>query len=429
MSLKVSKVVPRTTRVSTPDSLTKNLLPRLQSRRQYFDYLDGWTVGPVEGPRTRRTTRAVTKAFLLETSPTSSVGDVQTAFSEGSQIVLEPVDEELFRMRWADEAEDWALLEVDNNRYPVIYTAIESDIANRRVDQLVNQSSLLDRTWLSPSMFQQLWNLVEKTFPRNRFSRIVFEHESVFQRFEDDPHEQSEEDDDFDEELTNVERAHQTDRRRARVQITERIGEMQDAVLPWEKHYDPLASIIQLRIPAQARGGHDVYFDGRFTNRSDSTTAFRQTVRDVMKKYDSATHRVEDAAWPGMADGQVGLRLGAPLLIQFSEPLEPGAFNRWIATLSRKTNRFRLWGTPLTRGPGKVHLYAVDNHLWQPLDLEITRNHVYALLPKGTCGNSVHRLVTNIQRFVQPKVSVFIGEHSYEGFLKDDLNGDAKSHG
>ena len=147
-----------------------------------------------------------------------------------------------------------------------------------------------------------------------------------------------------------------------------------------------------------------------------------------MEKYESATHRVETAAWSGMADEQAGLRLGAPLLIKFSEPLEIGAFNRWIANLSRKTNRFRLWGTPITRGPGKVHLYAVDNHLWQPIDLEITRNYVYALLPSGTCGNSVHRLVTNVQRFVQPKVSVFIGEHSYEDFLKDTLNGDAKAH-
>ena len=415
--------------MSMSDSSTKNLLPRLQSRRQYFDYLDGWAVGPVGGPRSRRTPRAVTKAFLLETSPTSSVGDIQTALREGSQVVLEPVDEALFRMRWADEDEDWALLEVEKNRYPVIYTAIESDIASRRVDQLVNRSSILDRTWLSPSMFQQLWSLVEGTFPRHRFSRIVFEHESVFQRFEEDPLEQNGAEDDLDDESTNGERPHQTERRRARVQITERIGEMQDAVLPWGKHYDPLASITQLRIPAQAKGGHDVYYDGRFTNRSDSTTAFRQTVHDVMEKYDSATNRVEAAAWPRMADGHNGLRIGAPLLIQFSEPLEPGAFNRWIANLRRKTNRFRLWGTPLTRGPGKVHLYAVDNHLWQPIDLEITCNHVYALLPRGTCGNSVHRLVTNIQRFVQPKVSVFIGDHSYEGFLKNDLNADSKAHG
>ena len=404
-----------------PDSPTMNLLPRLQSRREYFDYLDGWTVGAVDGPRSRRMTRAVTKAFLLETSLTNTLGDVQAALSEGSQVVLEPVDEALFRMRWLGETEDWALLEVENERYPVIYTAIESDIANRRIDQLVTRSALLDRTWLSPSMFQQLWSLVERTFPRHRFSRIVFEHESVYQRFEEDPFEQNEEDDDPDDGSIEDERPHQTERRRARVQITERIGKMKDAVLPWERYYDPLASIVQLRIPARVQGGYDIYFDGRFTNRSDSTTAFRQTVHDVMEQYNSSTHQVEAAAWPDMAEGQAGLRLGAPLLIQFSEPLDSGAFNRWIATLRRKTNRFRLWGTPLTRGPGKVHLYAVDNHLWQPIDLEITRNHVYALLPTGTCGNSVHRLVTNVQRFVQPKVSVFIGEHSYEDFLKTSL--------
>ena len=281
------------------------------------------------------------------------------------------------------ETEDWALLEVQNERYPVIYTGVKSDLANRRIEQLVTRSPLLDRAWLSPSMFQQLWGTVGKSFPPHRFSRIVFEHESVYQRFEEDAFEQSEEDDELYDDSPEDERPHQIERRRARVQISERIGKMQDAVLPWEEHYDPLASIVQLRIPAPDRGGHDIYFDGRFTNRSDSTTAFRQTVHDVMELYNSATHQVEDAAWPAMAQGQTGLRIGAPLLIQFSEPLDAGSFDRWIANLRRKKNRFRLWGIPLMRGPGKVHLYAVDNHLWQPMDIEITRNHFYALLPLG----------------------------------------------
>ena len=412
-----------------PDSPTQNLLPRLQSRREYFDYLDGWPVGAVDASRSHRMTRAVTKAFLLETSRTNNGRDARAALSEGSRVGLESVDETLFRMRWPGETEDWALLEVKNERYPAIYTEVKSAIANRRIDQLVTRSPLLDRAWLSPSMFQQLWGLVERTFPRHRFSRIVFEHESVYQRFEEDPLEQNEEDDDLDDVSLEDDRPHQVERRRARVQITERIGKMQDAVLPWEEHYDPLASIVQLRIPAPDRGGHDVYFDGRFTNRSDSTIAFRQTVHDVMERYASSTHQVENAAWPVMAEGQTGQRIGAPLLIQFSEPLDSGSFDRWIATLRRKTNRFRLWGTPLMRGPGKVHLYAVDNHLWQPMDLEITRNHVYVLLPMGTCGNTVHRLVTNVQRFVQPKVSVFIGEHRYEDFLCKALNGESRAHG
>ena len=415
--------------MSQPDSSTPNLLPRLQSRREYFDYLDGWPVGAADAPRSHRMTRAVTKAFLLETSRTNDLRDAKGALSEGSQVRLEEVDETLFRMCWPGETEDWALLEVKNERYPVIYTEVMSDTANKRIDELVTRSPLLDRVWLSASMFQKLWGLVERTFPRHRFSRIVFEHESVYQRFEEDPVQQNEEDDRLDDDAVDDERPHQVERRRARVQITERIGKMQDAVLPWEEQYDPLASIVQLRIPAPNRGGHDIYYDGRFTNRSDSTTAFRQTVHDVMDHYDSSTNQVENAAWPVMARGQTGSRIGAPLLIQFSEPLDSASFDRWIATLRRKTNRFRLWGTPLTRGPGKVHLYAVDNHLWQPIDLEITRNHLYALLPAGTCGNTVHRLVTNVQRFVQPKVSAFIGEHRYEEFLDKTVNWESPTHG
>ena len=415
--------------MSMTDLSTNNLLPRLNSRREYFDYLDGWPVKTIDGSRSRRTGRAVTKAFLLETSRTNNGRDAKAALSGISQVGLEPVDETLFRMRWQGEPEDWALLEIKNERYPVIFTDIKSEIANPRVERLVTRSPLLDRAWLSPSMFQQLWGTVEKTFPRNRFSRIVFEHESVYQRFEEDPHEQDEDDDELDDDSLEEEGTYRVERRRARVQITERIGKMQDAVLPWEERYDPLASIVQLRIPAPSQGGHDVYFDGRFTNRSDSTTAFRQTVHDVMEQYDSSTHRVEDNAWPVMTEVQTGMRIGAPLLIQFSEPLDPETFDRWIATLRRKTNRFRLWGTPLARGPGKVHLYAVDNHLWQPMDLEITRDHVYALLPSGTCGNTVHRLVTNIQRFVQPKVSVFIGEHRYEDFFGKTPNEDSPVHG
>lgn len=105
--------------------------------------------------------------------------------------------------------------------------------------------------------------------------------------------------------------------------------------------------------------------------------------------------------------------LGLPLLIKFSEKLELATFDRWIGSLKRKNNRFRLWGIPIDLGPGKVHIYAVDNRSWQPIDLEITRDHVYALLPEGTCGNTIHRLVANIRRFVDPKLEAFIGSEPY----------------
>ena len=58
-----------------PEEITKNLLPRLGTRREYFDYLDRWTVGTVEDLRVRMTNRALVKAFLLETSRTNGARD------------------------------------------------------------------------------------------------------------------------------------------------------------------------------------------------------------------------------------------------------------------------------------------------------------------------------------------------------------------
>jgi len=364
------------------------------------------------------TTRALVKAFLLETSRFNGARDAIATLSSIYQEINQ-VDDTLYRVRWSGETTDWALIEVEDERYPILYTALKTDVANRRVDQLVHSSSLLDKAWFAAPMFQRLWKLVLDAYPGHRFSKIVFEHESIYEAFVDDmivsPDSEEEQDDvGDDEDVIGVER------RRARMQITERIGKLDKALLKMRPEYDPLESIVSLRIPAPRRGGHDVYFDGRFTNRSDSMTSLRQTVEVVTSIYRYATEMAEEASWPQTVDVATSGRpisLGMPLLVKFSQELELATFERWIASLRRKNNRFRLWGNPINLGPGKVHIYAVDNHLWQPIDLEITRGHLYALLPSGTCGNTIHRLVANIQRFVDPKLETYIGDQKYEDFI------------
>jgi hypothetical protein len=401
-----------------PEELVENLLPPLNTRREYFDYLDRWTVGIVDELRAHMTTRALVKAFLLETSRRNGSRDVIATFRSMYQEINR-VDDTLYRIRWNGETSDWALIEVEDERYPVLYTALKTDIANRRVDQLVNSSSLLDKAWFAAPMFQRLWKLVLDAYPSYRFSKIVFEHESIYEAFLDDisvgPDSEEEQDDVGDEEDVII-----PERRRARMQITERIGKLAKALQKMRPEYEPLESIVSMRIPAPRRGGHDVYFDGRFTNRSDSITSLRQTVEVVAKIYRYSTEMAEDASWPQTVDAATTLKpisLGMPLLIKFSQELDMTTFERWIAALRRKNNRFRLWGNPIDRGPGKVHIYAVDNHLWQTVDLEITRDHLYALLPSGTCGNTIHRLIANIQQFIDPKLETYIGDKKYEDFI------------
>ena len=113
--------------------------------------------------------------------------------------------------------------------------------------------------------------------------------------------------------------------------------------------------------------------------------------------------------------GQFQKLIGAPVSIIFNEPLSKETFDYWIkSTFGRVNNRFRLWGNPIILGPKKVHVYGVDKHLWKPIFLELTDKHLIAIVPKGTCGNTIHRLICNIQRYIDPAAKAYIGDMEYK---------------
>lgn len=87
-------------------------------------------------------------------------------------------------------------------------------------------------------------------------------------------------------------------------------------------------------------------------------------------------------------------------------------------TFSSRSGHLRLWGKPVRLGASKAHVYAIDEHLWQPIQLEMTRRHLLALLPHGTCGNSVNRLVTNLQRTLDPGLKASLAGVEYATMLE-----------
>ena len=388
----------------------KNLLPKLSSRHDYFDYLDRWTVGTVDDLRDSRTARTLVKAFLLEASHSNEGRDTIAALAAADQGTTE-VDETLVGLRWPNEEEDWALVDIEDDRYPVVYTGLESIYARSRIEEMTRKSALLDRSWFAAPVFRHMWDVINESYPEYRFSRMVFEYEDVY---ETNPYASTNEDNSKEVDDNKIER------RRARMQISERIGKLRNALEGMRSVYTPLESIVRLGVPAPHRGSIDVYHNGQFTNRSDSIDALSQTVGWMMNLYKTSTELVEEMAWSRRNDTNenTSVTLGAPLLVLFDETLEAGTFNKWITSLGHKNNRFRLWGRPINRGDDTIHFYAVDNHLWQTIDLEISRKHLYAILPTGTCGNTIHRIVTNIQRFIDPRPKVFIGERPYEEVIR-----------
>jgi hypothetical protein len=51
--------------------------------------------------------------------------------------------------------------------------------------------------------------------------------------------------------------------------------------------------------------------------------------------------------------------------------------------------------------------------------LEMTARRLIAMLPKGTCGNTFHRLVANVQRYLCPKTEVWLGAKPFQQLIDE----------
>jgi hypothetical protein len=411
---------------------TNRLLPPLQSRRDFFDYLDGYSVQAADELFQRHTTRGLVKTYMLETVRNGEPMPTMDSIFGRSGLQLSQVDGDgLFQVLDPRKGGAVALLEFLNDRHPVLYTLMTTDESDPWVRGLVDSTPWLDRLWLSARLFQELWRYVQTTASPRRYTRLTFEYEGLYEVDEGPAGEAGQ---DEDEDNNEVEPTLQRDdddrpiveRRSSKFTMVDRVETVRQKLPDLQNTYRPLYSITQLRVPGSTRGGHDFYFDGKVTNRGDSFADHRQNVQFVLGVYRRVTERAESTLWVSAEEAgadQAGFNLkGAPVYLEFSEPLEQATFDRWVnTTFERKRNRFRLGGRPFRLSPGKVHVYGVDRHLWQPVLLEVTRRHIIAVLPKGTCGNTIHRLVTNVQRFLDPAVNAWVGDQPYNDLVDQAL--------
>ncbi|MCX5351244.1 hypothetical protein OG901_26400 [Streptomyces mirabilis] len=380
------------------------LLPHFERQIDYFDYFSGSEVPDVQQLEDKRLTAGLQKTYLLETVDGGRSQGPSTAeiFARSDINAQALTGDTAAYALFTSAGERVAVLEEIDSRYLALYTLLPSAQSDKLVRSAVSKNPLLDHLWLSSQSFLALWAQVLHDNNNRRYGKITFEHESIYEVPEGN-----------DESLPD-------ERRTSRFTMVDKLEVISAKMDPLSQEYAPLASITQLRIPAQGRGGHDLYYDGKLTNRSSSFPDHRATLHGVVSLYRTLTKRVEQQLWvsasgpQGLADGN----FGSVAEIVFSKPLAEELFKRWVISMfNNRRNRFRITGYPTWLSDTKVHANAIDQHLWQPLVLEMTPERVVAVLPHGTCGNSINRLVSNIQRFVDPKVTAYIGDQEYGSLI------------
>ncbi len=413
-----------------------------KDRFEVYRFFNGLSVEGKDGLDRQQTRLPLVKSFLFE-HVSSRNGRTPRSPKEifGSLgVKCEFLDETFTELRDLDQVgpsgkerlRTVGYVEQYSERFFAYYTCDESQNSGKRAAGWITRSPDLDFTWFSGPLLQRLWDTDVSQRDDNRFSKLSFMHESVFEMPEDASHESLDADEDESAESISDTPDDDNDspefeRRKARFQMADRIGRIKESLGSLQQTYKPLHALYALRFPSRSgKGCHDLYQQGRITNRSSSFEEHRNLVRYLYRTYDSVLMRTEETAWhsaeilPSGMRANIGTK-GVPLIVRFQEELTEATFRRWVTLAFRKRNAFRLWGEPIWLGPKKVHVYGADRHLWQPINLELTEKGLTAILPQGTCGNTFHRLVTNIQTYVCPAIDAWLGADEFRSIVDNSI--------
>ena len=406
-----------------------------KDRLSVYRFFNGMSVEGKEGINAGKNHVPLVKTFLIEHVSSNHGGQPKPPAEIWGRLNGAPrMIDDLFmsipgEVKYVDRPYTTTVgyLEQFDERFFAYYTLEGTYHAQQRVKQWIQKSSDLDSTWFSAPLLQSLWEHDISKRGDDRITKLNFSHESVFELAEDETAETGNEVEELAEPDDSEENDRENDRieperRRSRIMMGDRISRIRKSLNGLQTGYSPLNALSAVRFPSlHRRGSHDLYQHGQITNRSDSFEDHRNTVRYLYRIYQDILNTTEKLAWKDLETTRLASQVsykGVPLIINFEETLAKPTFDRWIERAFTKRGKFRLWGNPIRLGPTKVHVYGADRHLWQPIHLEITEKRLVAILPRGTCGNTFHRLVTNIQRYVCPKITAWIGSQKFEKMLE-----------
>jgi hypothetical protein len=152
----------------------------------------------------------------------------------------------------------------------------------------------------------------------------------------------------------------------------------------------------------------DVRFDGKITARGRDFSEHLSVTSRIVKKYADQVRKVESeyAIRGACEDGGMVLH-GSPLI--FDLPVEIPDLMDFCEKMFSGSAPFRLWGDPLPLSSKMVRVQALDLHSARTMAVEVTHKFLRVYLPKGSCGNSVLRLYTNLQARYDALVKVVNG--------------------
>ncbi len=147
---------------------------------------------------------------------------------------------------------------------------------------------------------------------------------------------------------------------------------------------------------------------GRFKAAGNSFSLHIQAVSKFLHSYRLLVTQIEDfARIYSCGDGEAGGSLeGDPLVLEFPKPLRD--FGSFVRELVSCRAPLKIWGIVNEVRKDYVHIEAVDLHTGSRLRLDVSPNYIRFYLGRQACGNTVARLVRNLQSHVDSTIRLQI---------------------
>jgi hypothetical protein len=380
-------------------------------REEIFRRLDDYCRARFIELGERHLKRPVLKSYVVETR--RGVGQPSVAvFADLGRIKQQ--DEDFYSI---DDPQGPVGIIEKRSRFLILHTLLKTSEIELRVLRLTRSSLHTDNLWLDGDMLKYLFDVAVKVYGGRRPSRIAMEFEPYFDTLSEEDV-GSEEMDDF--EIEDSERSRPLNR----ISLSNKLGKLNVFV---DMLYDlDFRSLAMVRFPSPTTsGGHEFYYYGKVTNRSDTFYAHRDVLNNVLDGYRALTERIEDLTWLGghrdkSPEGLEAAVEGAPVVFRFDNGIPSNVYQSFLDVTFRKMRGpFRLVGNLIPAGKDRYHVYGLDMHLGQRVFLELSPKRFVVILPYGTCGNTVHRLAANIQRYLSQDLTITVGGEEYRALVRE----------
>jgi len=269
-----------------------------------------------------------------------------------------------------------------NPRFWVVHTTTNIDPAQKYLDEVVHRSWNLDYAWLPSQVLQHL----------RRGRRFLGFNV------------------DFDQGLFISEAPSADIEEQAVVFKTRYRGNRGDKLFEFLSSA-PFSHVLSLSavkysISDSASGAfiqNELNASGRIMATGNSISLHLGAVNHLVNLYAKMIQTLENELRLAFVHGDGGDELhGYPLTLRFSQPvLDFPGFVKEVLSCREQT---RLWGVVSHEETDFVRAEVVDLHSASRLRLDFTPTHVVVYLFRGSCGNSVARLLRVIQDHLDPTV-------------------------